>query len=164
MNEESLNQETNIEQQSTVGIENIPSDERVEPEKVDWVQRAIEYEATPKSLREPKTTQEFMKQLGVANSSYYDAISKTENQEKIIKLCFKQAKRRTPDILERLGEKAEGGDTSSIGQFMEYVLEVKKKLELSGDKDAPISISISEAVALKNNLNDITSEPKHSSE
>ena len=109
-------------------------------EKVDWVARAIEYEATPKSIRDPKEKGDFIKSLDVPSSTYYDKISETETQEKIIKLCFKLAKKRTPDILEKLGEKAEAGNDASISQFMEYVLELKKKMELSGDKNNPVVV------------------------
>lgn len=101
-------------------------------EKFDWVAKAIEYEATPKSLREPKEKGKFIESLGVPSSTYYDKISETETQRIIIDICFKQAKKRTPEILEKLGEKAEKGDNVSIGQFMDYVLEKAKKSELTG--------------------------------
>lgn len=113
-------------------------------EKKDWVEEAIKREATPKSLREPKTDQEFIKQYGVAESTFYYTLAKDENQRKIMDLCFKQAKKRLPEVLEKLGEKAERGNDTSIGQFMEYVAEVKKRIELSGDKDNPIEHRIEE--------------------
>ena len=105
-------------------------------EKVDWIIKAIEYEATPKSLREPLRKGDFIASLGIPESTYRWTIAKEENQEKIIKLAFKQAKERTPDILKKLGEKAEAGNDASISQFMEYVLELKKKMDItSGGKE-----------------------------
>lgn len=98
-------------------------------EKIDWVEKAIEYEATPKSLREPKTDTEFIDSLGIPRSTYYYEIAKIENQKRIIDICFKQAKKRTPQILDKLGQKAEDGDNQSIGMFMDYVLEKTKKTE-----------------------------------
>lgn len=145
--DEEIKSQTDTEQQTTVGIDDKSSDERI-----DWVEEAIRREATPKSLREPKTDQEFIKKFGVAESTYYYTIAKKENQEKILDLCFKQAKRRTANILEKMGEKAEDGNDTSIAQFMEYVLEVKKKLELSGDKDNPINIIIDKGIANKNGI------------
>lgn len=111
-------------------------------EKQDWIEKAIEYEATPKSLREPPKKGDFIASLGIPESTYRWTINKDENQKRIIDICFKQAKKRTPEILKKLGEKAEDGNDTSISQFMEYVLEVKKKLELSGDKDNPLGVVI----------------------
>ena len=124
----------------TQGAEPASDFASVGEKKIDWVEKAIEYEATPKRLREPKEKGEFIKSLGVPRSTYYREVSKNENVAKMIELCFKQAKFRTPEIIDKLGQKAETGNDASIGQFMEYVLEIKKKLELSGDKDNPIPI------------------------
>jgi len=103
--------------------------EEITTEKIDWVEKAIEYEATPERLREPKTTTEFAKILGIPRSSYYYEMSKKENQERIIDICFKQAKKRTPNILDKLGQKAEEGDGKSQEMFLDYVLEKSKKTE-----------------------------------
>lgn len=141
MNEE-LQQKGNIEQQNSVGIDDSKSIEGIVEEKIDWVQKAIEYEATPKSLREPQDKMTFIDDVcKVPRATYYYEINKKETQESIIDLCFKQAKRRTPEVLEKLGKKAEEGDNVSIGQFLEFVLEKKKKIEHSGDKENPIRLS-----------------------
>lgn len=110
--------------------------------KEDWIEKGIEYEATPKALREPHKKGDFIASLGIPESTYRWTMNKDENQKRIIDICFKQAKKRTPEILKKLGEKAEGGNDASIAQFMEYVLEVKKKLELSGDKNNPLGVVI----------------------
>jgi hypothetical protein len=103
----------------------------IELPKEDWVEKAIEYEATPRSLRVPKTDREFYKQLGIKESTYYYTIAKKENQDRIIDLCFRQAKKRTPNILKKLGEKAEEGNDTSIAQFLEYILEIKKRIDIT---------------------------------
>lgn len=102
-----------------------------EIKKEDWVEKSIEYEATPKSLRDPKKVGDFISKLGVPSSTYYRVISQDINQEKIIKRCFKQAKKRTPEIVEKMGDKAEAGDNVSISQFMEYILEIKKRIDVT---------------------------------
>lgn len=43
--------------------------------KENWIEKAIDHEATPEVLREI-TTQEFIKKYGVAQSTYYYHISK----------------------------------------------------------------------------------------
>jgi len=113
-------------------------------EKKDWIAEGILWYATPKALRDPKTATTFCKLHGVPYSTFKYEMAKAENQEQIIDLCFKQAKKRTPEILEKLGQKAEEGNDTSIAQFLEFVLERKKKLELSGDKNNPIPIEVSQ--------------------
>jgi len=101
-------------------------------EKKDWVEEAIEYEATPDRLREPKLQQDFIKNLGIPRSTYFYTLAKPENQKIILDICFRQAKRRTPNILDKMGQKAEEGNDKSQEMFMDYVLELKKKLALVG--------------------------------
>ena len=110
-------------------------------QKKDWLEEAIIREALPKSLREPKTTLEFVKQYSIATSTYYETISREVNQKKIIELCFKQAKRRLPEVMDKLGQKAESGNDTSIQQFMEYIMDIKKRLDITSD-DKPIQAPI----------------------
>lgn len=140
LREQNMTNEDTTAENNNTGTESVA--DIVVPEKVDWVEKAIEYEATPKKLREPKEKGDFINQLGVPRSTYYREMSKNENVSKMIELCFKQAKFRTPEIIEKMGQKAESGNDASIAQFMEYILEVKKKLELSGDKNSPLGVVI----------------------
>lgn len=133
-----MNEETQLQDNKQEGIS---ESNVVENVKTDWVEKAVEYEATPKSLREPQDKMTFIDDIcKVPRATYYYEINKKETQEKIIDLCFKQAKKRTPEVLEKLGKKAEEGDNVSIGQFLEFVLEKKKKMELSADKENPFII------------------------
>jgi len=114
---------------------------------IDWIAKAIEYEATPRALRIPKKKGEFISSLKdiqgnpIPSSTYYYELSKKENSDKIIDISFRYAKRLTPEVLEKLGEKAVSGNDTSIAQFMEYVLEIKKRLDITtdGDKINPMS-------------------------
>jgi len=131
---ENENEKTDINNQSE------ESSSSVVMPKEDWIEKAIEYEATPKRLRYPEKKMEFMRELGVPSTTYYRAISRPENLNKIIDTCFKQAKYRTAEIIDKMGQKAEMGNDVSIAQFMEYVLEIKKRFDFTtgGEKITPI--------------------------
>jgi hypothetical protein len=103
-------------------------------EKVDWVQKMIERESTPKSLRE-SSIEKFCEKYGISEATYYYNSSKKENQADIVKNCLLLAKKGTPDVLYKLREKAEDGDTKSIELFLKYVLELADKLKLGEDPD-----------------------------
>lgn len=105
---------------------------------------AIEYEATPSWAREPKTTSEFIEKIGIPRSTYYREMSKLENEKRIIELCFKQAKKRTPNVLDKMGQKAEEGDSTSIGQYMDYVLEKTRKSEVEHKGEVKVKHEISD--------------------
>lgn len=91
-------------------------------EAKDWITAMIEREAIPKAARK-ETTAEFCAKWGVPESTYYYNSSSTENQKKIVELCFKQAKKMAPEILEKLGEKASGGSEKSMEMFLKLVLD-----------------------------------------
>ena len=97
--------------------------------KENWVDAMIMREATPKAARE-ETVAEFAAKWGIAESTYYYQSSSTENQKKIVELCFKQAKKRTPEILEKLGDKASEGSEKSMEMFLKLVLEKAEKSEV----------------------------------
>jgi hypothetical protein len=99
----------------------------MEEEKQDWRELAIIRNATPKALREPKSEGDFLVMIDIPSSSYYHFISKDETQEEIRKICLKNAKRRMPEVLEKLGEMAELGDSNSIGMYIKFILEMAEK-------------------------------------
>ena len=103
----------------------------------NWINEMIEREATPKPLRE-ETTIAFCKKNELPKSTYYYEANKKENWEKIEDLCFKLAKKYTADILDGLGQRATK-DTRSAEVFMEFILERKKRMDLTSD-DKPIGI------------------------
>jgi hypothetical protein len=126
-----MQEEKGINEISNSDNQSVEQPDSFEVPKEDWIEKAIEYEALPKSLREPQKKGDFIKSLGIPESTYRWTLSKDENQDKIIKLSFRQARKRTPDVLKKLGEKAEQGNDTSITQFMEYVLEIKKRLDIT---------------------------------
>lgn len=107
-------------------------------EKVDWREEAVKRNSIPKALREPVSEQEFCKNLNLAPSTYYWFLSSKEAQEKILTLCLHNVKKRTPEVLEKLGEMAEAGDSASIQMFLKFILELaeKTKTEINiGEED-----------------------------
>ena len=98
--------------------------------KVDWIELALMRESLPKVMREPRTDRDFCKKYGIPESTFYFELNKTENKKKVIDLCFEHAKKRTPEVIKRLVEKAEiGEDDKSVEMFLEYILERKRKME-----------------------------------
>ena len=97
----------------------------------------IEREAIPKAARED-TVAEFCVKWGIANSTYYLNASSKENLEKIDDICFRLAKKHTPEVLENLGERAKE-NARDAELYLEYVSERKKRFDMtSGDKPIPL--------------------------
>lgn len=113
----------------------------MEDKKVDWVQKAIEREALPRNLRE-ETVEQFAFKYGIDPSTYYYNMRKKTNRQKVVDLSFVLAKEWAPDVLEILKEKIEKGSEKSIEMYMDYVLELKKKLALVGGNKNDIPITI----------------------
>jgi len=88
----------------------------------NWIEAMIERETIPKPARQD-TVAEFCAKWGVPESTYYYQSSNPENERRIVELCFKQAKKRTPEILEKLGDKASEGSEKSIEMFLKLVLD-----------------------------------------
>lgn len=86
-------------------------------------------EATPRTARK-ETVAEFAAKWGIAESTYYYQSSNPDNEKKIVELCFKQAKKRAPEILEKLGDKASEGNEKSMEMFLKLVLEKAEKSEV----------------------------------
>ena len=102
----------------------------------DWIEEMIIREATPRAARK-ETVAEFCQLWGIAESTYYYQSSNPENEKKIVELCFKQAKKRAPEILEKLGDKASEGSEKSMEMFLKLVLEKveKSEVKLNGGVD-----------------------------
>lgn len=100
----------------------------------NWIDAMIAREATPKAARQ-ETVAEFCVRWGIAESTYYYQSSNTENEKKIVDLCFKQAKKQTPEILKKLGEKATEGSEKSMEMFLKLVLEKSESNRVKIEKD-----------------------------
>jgi hypothetical protein len=137
-NELSNNNQTEvIGTDDTQSVKVIGETAETEEYKKTWLDEMIEREATPTILRK-ETTRDFCKRWGVPESTYYFKVNSKENWDRIEELCFKQAKKHTPDILDNLGERAKE-DTKSAEVFLEFILEKKKRTDVtSGDK--PVNI------------------------
>lgn len=113
---------------------------------MNWIDEGIEREATPKRLR-AETTVAFCKRHGIERSTYYFEMLKKENFEKIEELCFKQAKKHTANILDSLGQRAVD-DNKAAEIFLEFVLERKKRLDLTTKGESINGMSYERAKAI----------------
>lgn len=114
---------------------NKPKEEKVEEENKEtpaktWIDEMIEREAIPRNLRE-ETTQEFCKRHNLPVSNYYYYASKKENWEQILELSLNSVKRETPEVLKTLGKRAKQGDTKAIDMFLNYVVELSKRMDIT---------------------------------
>ncbi len=110
----------------------------MEEEKQDWRQLAIIRNATPKSLRDPVSERDFCNSFDVPESTYYRFVSLKETQEKILEICLNSARKRAPEVLDKLGEMAEKGDGNAIGMYLKFILELAEKTKMDfnvGDEE-----------------------------
>ncbi len=98
----------------------------------NWIDEMIEREAIPKAARQ-ETVAEFCAEWGIDESTYYYQSRKDEHQKKSLKIALMFAKKRTPEILEKLAEKAELGNDKSVEMYLDYVLELSKNLDIKSD-------------------------------
>jgi len=104
----------------------------------NWLDAAILRESTPKALR-VGSVEEFAEKWGITSSKYWYEMSKKESWAKILELSLNTAKKSTPDVLQKLQEKAENGDMKAIEMFLDYVLKLAKNLDIKTDgKPFPI--------------------------
>jgi len=119
-----------------------------------WVQKAIDWKATPKDLREPKTARELYDKLQVKESTFYYEISKPEIQKRILDKCLYLAKNKAPDVLKKLEDNAIKGNNRAIELYLKFILEIAEKINsdiTSGGK--PIT-------EINVNIKDYGTEPK----
>ena len=125
----------------------------------NWVDAMIEREALPKAARED-TIAEFCAKWKISEATYYYQSSKTENQKKIVKKAVSIVKKSLPEVLEKLREKAEAGDTKAMEMFLNYVAELSKNLDIKSDGKSLV-VNIDKDIAEKNYV--INSHTKNSS-
>lgn len=100
--------------------------------EVNWVDAMIEREAIPLAARQ-ETVAEFCAKWNIDESTYYRNSRKDENQKKSLKIALSLVKKKAPEILEKLAEKASAGDMKATDMFLNYVLELSKNLDLKSD-------------------------------
>ena len=122
----------------------------------NWIDEMIEREATPKTLRK-ETVEQFCNKWSISDQTYYNHAAKEDNQKEILKIALKSVKKRTPDILEKLGEKAEAGDMKATEMFLNYVVNLSKNIDIKSDgKELKAITGIN--YILPNGNNDTTNE------
>jgi hypothetical protein len=128
----------------------------------DWIQEMIQYEATPKSLRVPQEKGKFIEGLGVPSRTYYHELCKKENKKKIIEIWLSEAFNGGNEILQKLAEKARGGDMKAIELYIKFVLELAENLDIKSNGQTIFVVA--EEIAKKNGINISTSSAETDSE
>ena len=98
----------------------------------NWLDAMIEREALPQAIREG-TNADFCVKWGIDEATYYRNSRKEENQKKSLKIALSLVKKKAPEILEKLAEKASSGDMKATDMFLNYILELSKNLDLKSD-------------------------------
>ena len=124
--------ETPINEQPTINPSNVEASIVVTPEKKDWVEEAIQREATPSPKRQ-ETVEEFSRRHGIDPSTYYYNMRKKENKRKVVEIWLNEALVGGNEVLEALREKAKAGDTKAIELYMKFVLELAENLDIKSD-------------------------------
>lgn len=117
-------------------------------EKINWKELSLNRESIPRHLRE-ETTKEFCKKFEVPESTYYEYVSKKESQAEIVKKSLNNVKKYIPEVLEKLGEKAVLGDMKAIEMYLEYIIKLNKKLDVTSEVK---TIFLPSELLEKNNL------------
>lgn len=125
--------------------------------ELNWLDEALAREATPKALRQ-LTIEQFAEKWGITSSKYNYEMGKDENWKKVLEITLNLAKKSTPEVLERLKEKAESGDLKAIEMFLDYILKLAKNLDIKSDgKAIPIYAGLSIS-GYKSDPEDISTE------
>jgi hypothetical protein len=100
-----------------------------EEETKNWIDEMIIREAIPKPLR-TETVVEFCKKYSIEESNYYYQASKSENQEKSIKVALQNIKKHAPEILENLAERAKN-NSKDTEMYLKFILQLTEKMDLT---------------------------------
>ncbi len=126
----------------------------------NWIDEMIEREAIPLAARQ-ETVAEFCIKWGIDESTYYRNSRKDENQKQSLKIALSLVKKKAPEILEKLAEKASSGDMKATDMFLNYVLELSKNLDIKSDgKALPTPIVPLNNVILTDNSNEQNNSPE----
>lgn len=104
----------------------------------NWIEEAIELEATPSAAREISVT-DFAAKHGIDRSLYYWHMRKPENEKKVLELSLSQAKKGTSSVLDKLRQKAEEGSEKSIEMYLKFILALKERTDVTTD-DKPLPL------------------------
>ena len=105
---------------------------RLQHEGSNWIAAMIVREALPVGAREEKT-RAFCQKHGIPESTYYWHRDTKKNQRKILETQLREARRYTPEVLQKLGENALEGKEKSIEMFLKFVVEIAEKTDITTD-------------------------------
>lgn len=111
---------------------------------MDWLEEAIAYMALPKRLRE-ETVTDFCTRWHIERSSFYYEMRKEDNAKAVLSKALNTAKDSAPDVLDKLTEKAMAGNDKSIDQYLEFILQLAKNLDIKTDGQPLIPFSYDQA-------------------
>lgn len=100
-----------------------------EEKKTNWLDELIERQALPEEIREG-TTDQFCAKWGIARSTYYYQASKPENQEKIVNLALRNAKKYAPEVLNNLGQRALTSSRDAE-MYLKFILQLKEQMDIT---------------------------------
>lgn len=98
----------------------------------NWLDAAIEREATPKALRED-TVAQFAAKWGITSDKYNYEMGKEENWKKVLEISLRVAKKAVPEIVQKLTEKATIGDLKAIEMIMDKIYKLANNIDLKTD-------------------------------
>jgi hypothetical protein len=105
------------------------------PREKDWINAMIERESTPKPARK-ETVEQFAKQWGIDESTYYYQSRKRENRAKVVDIWLSEAVKGGNEVLEKLRENAKEGKEKSIEMYLKFVLELKDRMDVTTNDEA----------------------------
>jgi hypothetical protein len=106
----------------------------------NWIDKMIEREATPKSMR-TDTVDQFCAKYGISESTYYYQSNKTDNWKRVLEISLMSAKKEVPEVLKVLAEKARSGNMKAIDLYLDYVVQLSKNIDIkTGGEALPILV------------------------
>ena len=102
----------------------------------------MEWLILPVQLRNPKTKTEYAEHLGISRTTLWNwenAPGFDDERRQRIKI---KARENTPDIIEKLKEKALSGDVSAMRLYFEWVEGIENKIHIEQKNIEPLAIKI----------------------
>jgi len=108
-------------------------DEQTERKWTDKQNIYLDWLASPKSLREPKTQTDLADKLGIGRTTLYDWQDIDGFKKERLSRIFKYFVPHTPEIVAALRDKALTGDTRAIDIWLERLEQIATSIEITGE-------------------------------
>ena len=100
-------------------------------EKLEMWETIADWFALPEKERTPKLQKDLYKFYEIPERTFYGKTAQKEYQDSITKKSLRKVKKRLPEVLKALQIKAEGGSEKAIEMFLEYVVELFKRMDIT---------------------------------